>query len=653
GDYSGIGVDPADDCTFWYTTEYMSGGSSATRVVSFRLDPDFVVAPSPTVVDMCGATGDAIYGVSLAKTCALDGTVTMSTGGVPSGASATWSANPVAPPGSTTLTLGNLGSVASGTYNIDIIGTATGPIIRQETVVLNLQTTAPEAVTLLSPADRATGVAGDTDLTWAAAARASNYDVQVAIDPGFTNVVRSVAGLAATSYTPSPSLDPGTVYYWRVRGNNACGSSDYSVTRTFSTSPVTCQSYAGAVGTITRNGTTAFNLTVPPGDVGAITDVDVIDLVGTHSTSVSDLAFALDSPNGAPIELIPSMCTGTVFNKSLDDEASDVLACPLDDGATQQPATSLSDFDGQSSTGTWVLSISNASRNRNGSLTGWSLDICKTLAPMGVDFSDLATSYGIAWHNGISTLRLGNTWTDDATFQTGDDNDDGVSFPTPLIAGQNSTIRVNVQGVPTNGRWLRVWIDWNNDGVFEDTTGPGGEYVHDGAAVDGDNNLTIAIPADYGQPVNYRARLYDSASAPSGVLAQDTGSYGGATGGEVEDDPTPAPTAVFLVRFEAATTGGAVHIEWETVSEIDHLGFHLYRSDPSSRVTLKLNEALIASQAPGTPSGAIYTWTDLEVEPGVTYSYELEDVDIHGTVTRHGPVEVTAAYSVYLPVMFK
>jgi hypothetical protein len=36
GDYSGIGVDPADGCTFWYTTEY--GGSGQSRITSFRFD---------------------------------------------------------------------------------------------------------------------------------------------------------------------------------------------------------------------------------------------------------------------------------------------------------------------------------------------------------------------------------------------------------------------------------------------------------------------------------------------------------------------------------------------------------------------------------------------------------------------------------------
>jgi hypothetical protein len=34
GDYSGIGVDPSDGCTFWYISEY--GGSGETRIASFE-----------------------------------------------------------------------------------------------------------------------------------------------------------------------------------------------------------------------------------------------------------------------------------------------------------------------------------------------------------------------------------------------------------------------------------------------------------------------------------------------------------------------------------------------------------------------------------------------------------------------------------------
>jgi hypothetical protein len=48
GDYASINVDPEDDCTFWFTSEYQNGGSWATQITSFRFDAcgcDIVVDP--------------------------------------------------------------------------------------------------------------------------------------------------------------------------------------------------------------------------------------------------------------------------------------------------------------------------------------------------------------------------------------------------------------------------------------------------------------------------------------------------------------------------------------------------------------------------------------------------------------------------------
>ena len=137
GDYAGIGIDPADDCTYWFTTEYMSGSSSATRIVSFRHDADFNVDASPNsqTVDQ---PADALFAVELADTCAWSGAVTMSASGLPSGTTATWSTNPVTPAGNTTLTIGNTGGASPGTYNITITGTS-GGTTHSETVVLTLQ----------------------------------------------------------------------------------------------------------------------------------------------------------------------------------------------------------------------------------------------------------------------------------------------------------------------------------------------------------------------------------------------------------------------------------------------------------------------------------------------------------------------------------
>jgi len=40
GDYSAMQVDPVDDCTFWYTTEYLKSSGTfnwSTRLASFRI----------------------------------------------------------------------------------------------------------------------------------------------------------------------------------------------------------------------------------------------------------------------------------------------------------------------------------------------------------------------------------------------------------------------------------------------------------------------------------------------------------------------------------------------------------------------------------------------------------------------------------------
>ncbi len=41
GDYSAMNVDPADDATFWYTTEYLPASQWQTRIVAFRLNTLF------------------------------------------------------------------------------------------------------------------------------------------------------------------------------------------------------------------------------------------------------------------------------------------------------------------------------------------------------------------------------------------------------------------------------------------------------------------------------------------------------------------------------------------------------------------------------------------------------------------------------------
>jgi hypothetical protein len=114
------------------------------------------------------------------------------------------------------------------------------------------------------------------------------------------------------------------------------------------------------------------------------------------------------------------------------------------------------------------------------------------------------------------------------------------------------------------------------------------------------------------------------------------------------------PTAVDLLSFEATGEWDAVRLSWETASETDNLGFNIYRAESIGGERTRLNFELITTDvAPGSPFGAVYGFRDTAVRRGwridwaqgfvwgATYYYWLEDVDIYGVATLHGPVEAS------------
>lgn len=102
------------------------------------------------------------------------------------------------------------------------------------------------------------------------------------------------------------------------------------------------------------------------------------------------------------------------------------------------------------------------------------------------------------------------------------------------------------------------------------------------------------------------------------------------------------PTAVKLKRFVAHPQGEGIRVRWETASEIDNLGFNVYRSNTRAGAKGKLNAVLIPTKVPpGSPFGARYEYVDTyRLRPGRIYFYWLEDVDVYGHTTIHGPVRV-------------
>ncbi|MCB0686218.1 MAG: proprotein convertase P-domain-containing protein [Saprospiraceae bacterium] len=120
--------------------------------------------------------------------------------------------------------------------------------------------------------------------------------------------------------------------------------------------------------------TSTINVTA----TGSITDVNIKNLSGTHSY-IGDLIFTLKSPAGTIVTLIDRDCNDARyqdFNVGLDDAAAGALPCPYVGGVTAKPVGNLSDFNGQSPTGEWVLTVSDNFEEDAGSLEGWTLEIC-------------------------------------------------------------------------------------------------------------------------------------------------------------------------------------------------------------------------------------------------------------------------------------
>jgi hypothetical protein len=100
------------------------------------------------------------------------------------------------------------------------------------------------------------------------------------------------------------------------------------------------------------------------------------------------------------------------------------------------------------------------------------------------------------------------------------------------------------------------------------------------------------------------------------------------------------PTVISLSSFTATPKAGKVILIWSTESEIDNTSFNLYRSTTENGKYIKINDSLISAQ--GLPTqGTSYEFIDTNVQNRKTYYYKLEDIDLNGTSTMHGPVSAT------------
>lgn len=100
---------------------------------------------------------------------------------------------------------------------------------------------------------------------------------------------------------------------------------------------------------------------------------------------------------------------------------------------------------------------------------------------------------------------------------------------------------------------------------------------------------------------------------------------------------TAEPTVITLRYFNASSHGRTVVLQWATESEFANAGFNLYRAESADGQYKKVNAALVPAKG-SSSQGAEYEFVDKDVQLWKTYYYKLEDIDLNGTATMHGPV---------------
>lgn len=108
-----------------------------------------------------------------------------------------------------------------------------------------------------------------------------------------------------------------------------------------------------------------------------------------------------------------------------------------------------------------------------------------------------------------------------------------------------------------------------------------------------------------------------------------------------------APTAIDLAQFSATSFDNGVFIRWQSGFEASNLGFNLYRVESGKRVPVNsqliAGSALLAGANTVLKSGRSYSFFDSSASNLAPSSYWLEDLDLNGLSTWHGPFSANFA----------
>jgi subtilisin-like proprotein convertase family protein len=326
------------------------------------------------------ANEEAVFSFSFKG--ASSGNVNLSAINIPAGANVNFSSNPINTNGVFTMTVSNLSNVIPGEYSIGVVG-SNG--LDSETRYVNLKILSNQfnSVTTTYPINGQIGLSTTLNLAWEEDINAENYMLEIATDFNFNSIIESQS-TTKTNYTAT-NLASETVYYWRVKPSNRCGTAtNYSVSG-FQTGILNCQNqFIGTDFSDASIGSVANSLASVPVTVSGgyfIGDINVA-LNLTH-TWVQDMTIYLDGPAsiGSPrITLFEEPCGGEDdIDAILDDSGLD-LECGINPAPAIsgiiKPLQLLSNLNNLPADGIWKLQVVDNYNGDGGSINSFSLNFC-------------------------------------------------------------------------------------------------------------------------------------------------------------------------------------------------------------------------------------------------------------------------------------
>ncbi len=401
GDYSALSVDPDDDCTFWFTSEYYTAASAATSSFGWVTGIGRFTFPACTPVATGTITGTVINSATLApipnatvvttsgffRTTDLAGSYSMK---VPAG---TYDMMASAP-GYSTATASGV-TVSTGGTTVQNFALSPMPIVQSGgTGTLVAETCGTgngaidpgESVTVSLPVKN-TGTAATVNLVGTLLASGGvtspgppqTYGVVPIGGTVSRNFTFTASGICGNTLTASLQLQDGATNLGTVTYTFQLGQ-----TNPFPLPPV---SYSSGNLSVPLPDVATVDVPLTISDTGVVNDVNV--RIRLNHTFDADLNISLIGPDGTTVDLSSgngssgdnfgsgaNSCAGqpTVFD---DSAAASITAGTAPFAGTFKPEQALSAFNGKPTAGTWKLRITDTASLDVGTLFCFQLEIAR------------------------------------------------------------------------------------------------------------------------------------------------------------------------------------------------------------------------------------------------------------------------------------